>query len=265
MPTRALRTAASGMNAQQINIQVIANNIANINTNSFKKNRAEFQDLIYQEVATNPQNVEIPGITENTDSTVQIGNGVKASTTQKTFLQGDLQQTGQQLDIAIHGDGFFQVRKSDGTYNYTRDGAFKISGDGTLVTVDGHVVEPGFTIDRDAVGVQITKEGRVSIVDFNGEQVDLGTLDIVRFVNPGGLRALGNNLYAETQESGEPILGTPSQEGFGELHQGFLEASNVDIVEEMVNMITAQRSYEINSKTVKTVEEMMTIANNLKR
>lgn len=265
MPTRALRTAASGMNAQQLNIQVIANNIANINTTSFKKNRAEFQDLIYQEVETNPQNVDIPGVTENTESTVQIGNGVKASTTQKSFLQGDLQQTGQQLDLAIYGEGFFQVRKNDGTYAYTRDGSFKISGDGTMVTVDGHVLEPGFTIDRDAVSVQITKEGQVSVVDFSGEEINLGTIDTVRFVNPGGLRALGNNLYAETSESGEPILGTPSEEGFGEIHQGFLEASNVDIVEEMVNMITAQRSYEINSKTVKTVEEMMTIANNLKQ
>ncbi len=265
MSTSALRTAASGMNAQQINIQVISNNIANISTTAFKKNRPEFQDLIYQEIRTNPQNVDVPGIVENPEATVQVGTGVKSSTTQKIFTQGDLQQTGQQLDVAIHGEGFFQLRKPDGTYVYTRDGSFKLSQDGTIVSTNGNVLEPGFTIDQDSLGVEITRDGHVNVIDFSGERIELGTLDIVRFLNPGGLRALGDNLYQETAESGEPIIGTPGDESFGELHQGYLEASNVDIVEEMVNMITAQRAYEINSKTVKTVDDMMQIANNLKR
>ena len=265
MPTAALRTAASGMNAQQVNIQVIANNIANINTTGFKKNRAEFQDLIYQDVVTNPQSTEIPGAAETTNSTVEVGSGVRTSSTQKIFTQGALQQTSQQLDIGINGDGFFQLRKPDGTFVYTRDGSFKLSADGTIVSSSGHILEPGFTIDGEASEIHISKQGNVSLVQFNGDKVDLGNIDIVKFVNPAGLKSLGDNLYAETSSSGQPLIGTPGSDGYGEVHQGFLESSNVDIVQEMVNMITAQRSYEINSKTIKSVEDMLSIANNLKR
>lgn len=264
MSTRALTTAASGMYAQQVNIEVISNNIANINTTSFKKSRAEFQDLMYQEVAASPENLENPGVIESSNSTLQVGNGVILSSTQKLFEQGDLQQTGNTLDVGIYGEGFIQVRRNDGTFAYTRDGALKISSDGSLVSSGGHVLEPGFNIGQDALNISITTDGLVKIMEVGGETVELGNLELVKFVNPGGLKALGNNLYEETESSGAPILGTPGSNGFGEVQQGFLESSNVDIVEEMISMITAQRAYEINSKTVKTVEEMMTMANNLK-
>jgi flagellar basal-body rod protein FlgG len=265
MPTRALRTAASGMYAQQLNIQVIANNIANINTTSFKKSRAEFSDQIYQEVSTNTENVNIPGIIENVATKLQIGNGVQPTSTQKLFQQGDLQQSGHQLDVAISGEGFFQIRKPDGTFAYTRDGSFKISGDGSLATAGGYLIEPGISINDDVLQVQISDDGTVRVTDVTGDAVEVGTIELAKFINPAGLKALGDNLYAETEASGAPLLGRPNQEGFGILKQGFLESSNVDIVEEMISMITAQRAYEINSKTVKTVEEMMTMVNNLRR
>ena len=264
MSTRALTTAASGMYAQQVNIEVISNNIANINTTSFKKSRAEFQDLMYQEVAASPENQEAPGIVENSNSSLQVGNGVILTSTQKLFEQGDLQQTGNTLDTAIYGGGFYQVRRTDGTFAYTRDGALKISSDGSLVTSGGHVIEPGFNVGEDATDITISPDGLVTVTEVGGDTVELGNIELAKFVNPGGLKALGNNLYEETESSGAPILGTPGTNGFGEIQQGFLENSNVDIVEEMISMITAQRAYEINSKTVKTVEEMMTMANNLK-
>jgi flagellar basal-body rod protein FlgG len=265
MPTRALKSAASGMYAQEINIQTISNNIANMNTTSFKKNRAEFKDLMYQEILANPQNTETPGSIENSNSKIQVGSGVKLSATQKVFLQGDLQQTGQQLDLGINGEGFFQVRKSDGTFSYTRDGSFKISSEGSIVTSDGNMLEPGFTIGQDVLSVGISKDGLVTATEVGGNIVELGTIELAKFVNPGGLMSMGDNLYNETEASGAPILGQAAQEGFGELNQGYLESSNVDIVEEMISMISAQRAYEINSKTVKTVEDMMSIANNIKR
>lgn len=265
MSTRALRTAATGMYAQQLNIQVISNNIANMNTTSFKKSRAEFKDLMYQEVAANPKQEVSPGTVEETNSKIQVGSGVKTSSTQKVFQQGDLQQTGHQLDMAINGDGFFQVRKTDGTFAYTRDGSFKISSEGSLVTADGYLIEPGFTLAEQAQSIQVSRDGVVSAKEVGGDIVELGTIELAKFVNPGGLLALGDNLFAESEASGVPLIGQAGQEGFGEIHQGYLESSNVDIVEEMISMISAQRSYEINSKTVKTVEEMMSIANNLKR
>ena len=265
MSTRALRTAATGMYAQQLNIQVISNNIANMNTTSFKKSRAEFKDLIYQEIAAKPQQEVSPGTVEESISKVQIGSGVKTASTQKMFQQGDLQQTGQQLDVAISGDGFFQVRRIDGTFAYTRDGSFKISSEGSLVTSDGYLIEPGFTIDDQIRSLSISRDGVVTAEEIGGENIELGTIELAKFLNPGGLLALGDNMYAETDASGIPILGQPGQEGFGELNQGYLESSNVDIVEEMISMISAQRAYEINSKTVTTVEQMMSTANNLKR
>lgn len=265
MSTRALRTAATGMYAQQLNIQVISNNIANMNTTSFKKSRAEFKDLMYQEISANPQQQTVSGSVEETNSKIQVGSGVKAASTQKVFKQGDLQQTGHQLDFGINGDGFFQVRKPDGNYAYTRDGALKISSEGSLVTTDGYVIEPGFSVNEQVLSVSISKDGVVSAQEIGGESVELGTIELAKFVNPGGLFALGDNLFGETEASGVPLLGQPGQDGFGEINQGFLESSNVDVVEEMISMISAQRAYEINSKTVKTVEDMMSIANNIKR
>ncbi|MBA4406687.1 flagellar basal-body rod protein FlgG [bacterium] len=265
MSERALRTAATGMYAQQINIEVISNNIANINTTGFKKNKAEFQDLMYQEVNINPLTSSTPGIEDTSTTMIQVGNGVKPASSQKIFKQGDVTPTNNQFDLAIQGEGFFQVRKSDGTFAYTRDGSFKVSADGKLVTTSGYTLEPGLTLNSDIATLSVGKDGTVAANLLDGSATVLGNIELARFMNNGGLSALGDNLYSETQASGQPMLGTPGGQGFGEIHQGFLESSNVDIVEEMISMIAAQRAYEINSKTVKTVEEMMTIANNLKR
>jgi len=265
MSNRALRTAASGMYAQQLNIEVISNNMANMNTTAFKKNKAEFQDLMYQEVIVNTVNTNSPGNSESGTGTIQVGNGVKPSTTQKSFLQGDIAATNNPLDVAIQGEGFFQVRKVDGTLVYTRDGSFKLNSEGNLVTTGGYLLDPEISLDENSVGVIIGRDGAVELQQADGNRVPVGNIQLVRFLNPGGLLALGDNLYSESPESGRPILGNPGFDDFGELQQGYLEASNVDVVEEMISMITAQRAYELNSKTVKTVEEMMTMANNLKR
>ncbi len=265
MPTRALRTAASGMFAQQTNIEVISNNIANVNTNGFKKNRAEFQDLMYQEVQVHPQTTSTPGIPESSSGKIEVGNGVRAASTEKIFKQGDVVETGNQLDVAVQGEGFFQLRKPDGTYAYTRDGSFKINAEGKIVTSGGLELEPGFTLDENALGVSISRDGTMEIQEAGGGKFVLGNIELARFLNPGGLQPLGDNLYAETDYSGAPLLGTPGENGFGEVNQGFLESSNVDIVEEMIAMVTAQRAYEMNSKTVQTVEDMMATVNQLKR
>lgn len=265
MPTRALRTAASGMYAQQLNIEVIANNIANINTTGFKKNKAEFQDLMYQQVNVNPVTAVTPGVYAPTSDAIQVGNGVQPISSQKIFKQGDITPTDNPMDVAIQGQGFFQVKKPDGTYAYTRDGSFKVNANGNIVTSSGYQLEPELTLDDNVASVQISKDGNVQVTQTDGQTSVIGNIELARFLNPGGLKSLGDNLYAESDASGSPIIGTPAANGFGELNQGALESSNVDIVQEMISMITAQRAYEINSKTVKTVEDMMSIANNLKR
>ncbi len=265
MSERALRTAASGMYAQQINIEVISNNIANINTTGYKKNKADFQDLMYQQVQINPLTSTTPGVEDTSSSKIQIGNGVKPASTMKLFMQGDITATSNQFDLAIQGEGFFQVRKSDGTFAYTRDGSFKLNSEGKIVTAGGYTLEPGFTLSSDMAGIAIGKDGTVTAKLLDGTTTVLGNVELARFMNNGGLVALGDNLYSESTASGQPMLGTPGNQGFGEIQQGYLESSNVDIVEEMISMIAAQRAYEINSKTVKTVEDMMTMANNLKR
>lgn len=265
MGTRSLRTAASGMYAQQLSIEVIANNIANLNTTGFKKNKAEFQDLMYQEIPTDNVNSAGVGMNQSAVNKLQIGNGVQPTATQKIFKQGDITPTNNQMDLAINGEGFFQVRKPDGTYAYTRDGSFKVNAEGKIVTSSGYYMDPEVTLSEDTLSVSITKDGAIEITEVGGASFVLDNIQLVRFINPGGLDAIGNNLYVETSASGNPIFGNPGENGFGEIEQGYLESSNVDIVEEMIAMITAQRAYEINSKTVKTVEEMMTMANNLKR
>lgn len=265
MSERALRTAATGMYAQQINIEVISNNIANINTTGFKKNKAEFQDLMYQEVSINPLTSSTPGVEDTSTSKIQVGNGVKPASSQKIFKQGDITQSNNPFDLAIQGEGFFQVRKHDGTFAYTRDGSFKVNAEGKIVTAGGYTLEPGFTLSSDISTLAVAKDGTVAANLLDGSTTVLGNIELARFMNNGGLIALGDNLYAESQASGQPMLGVPGGQGFGEVNQGYLEASNVDIVEEMISMIASQRAYEINSKTVKTVEDMMTIANNLKR
>jgi len=260
---RALRTAATGMFAQQVNIDLISNNLANVNTTGFKKSKPEFQDLMYQTIKTS-------GIADDGRSTevseIQIGNGTLPIATTKNFRQGDVQPTSNPLDIAINGDGFIQVRRTDGTIAYTRDGSLKISADGQLVNSQGYIIEPGIIFSSATADISISKNGTIEVIEAGQTAAaKIGQLELAKFINPAGLHAIGNNLYIETSASGQPILGVPGSEGFGELSQGALESSNVDVVEEMISMIVAQRAYEINSKTIKTVEEILAMANNLKQ
>ena len=260
---RALRTAATGMFGQQLNVDIIANNLANVNTTGFKKSRPDFQDLMYQtlktsEVSDNP-NIQQP-------SEIQVGNGTVPVATPKSFAQGDIQPTKNPLDVAIQGDGFFQIRQTDGTTAYSRDGSFQISGEGMLVTGQGYVVEPGLSIPADTTSISIASDGTINAtVAGQTSPTKVGQLELAKFVNPVGLNPTGGNLYTETPASGKAILGSAGTEGFGTLMPQSLESSNVDVVEEMVSMIVAQRAYEINSKTIQTVEDMLTMANNLQR
>ncbi|MBW7886918.1 MAG: flagellar basal-body rod protein FlgG [Bacteroidetes bacterium] len=260
---RALRTAATGMFAQQMNVDLISNNIANVNTTGFKKSRPEFQDLMYQTIKTGGTNQDG---TTNEVTEIQIGNGVVPVATLKNFRQGDVQPTNNPLDVSIQGEGFYQIRRTDGTIAYTRDGSFKISAEGQLVDAQGYVVEPGVVFSPNTNQITISRDGTIEAMESGQTAaVRLGQLELAKFVNPAGLHSIGNNLFIETSASGNPIIGAAGSEGFGELMQGSLESSNVDVVEEMVNMIVAQRAYEINSKTIKTVEEMLAMANNLKQ
>ena len=219
------------MYAQQLNIEVISNNIANINTTGYKKNKAEFKDLMYQQVMVNPLSSATPGISDIVDTKIQVGNGVQPSTAQKIFKQGDVTQTGGQLDLAIKGEGFFQVKKADGSLAYTRDGSFKVTADGTITTAAGYIIEPGITLGEDVVNINISKEGSVEVQTAGSNSFTvLGNLQLAKFINPAGLMPLGDNLYAESVASGKPMLGNPGSTGYGEVAQGFLESSNVDIV-----------------------------------
>ncbi len=260
---RALYTAATGMNAQETNIDVIANNLANVNTTGFKKSRADFQDLMYQYV------VEPGAATSSTTanpSGIQVGLGVKTAAVQKIFAQGDLTSTGNQLDVAVEGDGFFQVTLPDGSSSYARAGSFRLDDSGQIVTPDGYIVSPGLTIPPDALSVSIAEDGQVSVRQPGSPTPStLGQLSAVRFSNNAGLRAIGRNLYEETSSSGSPISGVFGESGFGRLSQGFLETSNVSVVEQVVNMITAQRAYEASSKGINSADEMLNQAINLKR
>ena len=260
---KSLRTAASGMRAQQLHIDLIANNLANVNTTGFKKSGIEFQDLLYQTIR--PAGIPTEeGLTTPTE--LQIGGGTKPVSTTKKFTQGDIVETGNNLDIALEGDGFFQLRMPDGTLSYTRDGAFKLSRDGRIVNSDGYYMEPDTTIPQDTEQVSISRDGIISvIIAGNQESQEIGQIELARFINPAGLKNIGRNLLESTSASGEPIIGVPEIDGFGGLAHGYLETSNVDVVEEMVNMIVAQRAYEINSKTIKTSDDMMGLVNNLKR
>lgn len=251
------------MNAQETNIDVISNNLANVNTTAFKKSRADFQDLVYQALVE-------PGAptssTTQTPSGIQIGLGVKTSAVQKVFAQGDLTSTGGQLDVAIEGDGFFQVQRPDGSTAYSRAGSFQLDSNGQLVTPDGYLVDPGITIPSNALAISIGQDGTVSVrTPDSTTPSELGKLTAVRFANNAGLRALGRNLFEETVSSGTPTTGEFGTNGVGRLSQGFLETSNVSVVEQVVNMITAQRAYEASSKGIQTADEMLNQAINLKR
>ena len=260
---RSLWTAATGMQAQTSNIDVISNNLANVNTAGFKRSRADFQDLLYETMR--PPGTSAPG-GGRVPTGIQIGHGTRAVSTQKIFIQGDFQHTQNELDMAIEGQGFFQVIQANGDIAYTRSGNFKIDGEGRLVSPDGFLMEPEITIPTDALAVAIGTDGTVSVLQ-PGETApaEVGTLELARFVNPAGLQSIGRNLFTQTAASGDPTNGTPGEDGFGTIAQGYLEMSNVSVVDEMVNMITAQRAYEINSKAIQAADDMLQVANNLKR
>ena len=251
---RSLAIAATGMLAQQLNVEVISNNIANINTTAFKRQRAEFQDLLYQ-------NERRVGSTSSDSGTivpagVQIGVGVKAAAVYRITEQGNMLKTDNSLDVAIQGKGFFQVRLPDGTNAYTRAGSFQLSPTGEIVTADGLIVQPGITIPPDATAVTINASGQVQVQPPTGQPQNVGTLELANFANEAGLENLGDNLLRETPASGTPQQGAPGATGFGKLLQGFLETSNVNVVSEITNLITAQRAYEMNSKVIQASDEM---------
>lgn len=260
---RSLWTAASGMVAQQSNLDVVSNNLANVNTTGFKKSRTDFQDLMYQ---TLRQAGTVTGDDNQVPSGIQIGHGVRQVATQKIYTQGSFQSTGNSYDIAIEGDGFFQIAMPDGTIAYTRDGSFKTDSDRRLVTSDGYPLEPEIAIPAEATDFTVSAEGVVSAkMPGQEEPEEIGQIELARFVNPAGLDSVGRNLLKETAASGAPVVSNPDVDGAGTLLQKYVEMSNVQVVEEMVNMIVAQRAYETNSKAITTSDEMLGLANGLKR
>jgi flagellar basal-body rod protein FlgG len=260
---RALYTSSSGMQAQQLNLDTVANNLANVNTSGFKRTRVDFQDLLYQTFKS-PGTSNAQGTTIATG--IQVGHGARPVATQRIFSLGDFQQTENPLDLVIEGEGFFQVQRPDGTTAYTRAGAFKKDGTGRVVTSDGFPLQPGIVIPADASSVTIGTDGTVSaaIAGQTAAQ-QVGTIQLARFVNAAGLLSVGRNLFTPTQASGDAVVANPGVQGVGTLAQGFLEMANVKVVEEMVAMITSQRAYEANSKAIQSADEMLNIANNMRR
>ena len=258
---RSLWSAATGMIAQQLNIDTISNNLANVNTIGFKKSRAEFEDLIYQthKIAGSitQGDVRVP-------TGIQVGLGVRPTTVHKFFSQGDYQNTSNPLDMAIEGDGFFQVMVGD-EVAYTRAGAFKLNQDGTIVSANGYVLQPEFTVPAETKHISITEGGTITALDANGEELATADIPLYTFINPPGLEARGKNLYTPTEASAEAVEGEPGVDNTGTIAQGFLEMSNVEVVEEMVGMIVGQRAYEVNSKAIQTSDQMLQIAVQLKR
>jgi len=260
---RALYTAATGLQAQQFNTDVIANNIANANTPGFKRDRINFQDLLYQTFRRAGQSTLSGSMVP---SSLRVGHGVRPISTQKIFLVGAAQQTGNPLDMMINGDGFFQVTMADGSAAFTRDGGFKVDASGNMVTSDGLLIEPAITIPADATRVDVATDGTVSVlIGADNTLSQVGQIQLVRFQNPAGLEAVGQNLFKQTDASGDPVSGSPGEEGFGQIAQGFIEMSNVSIVDELVNLIVAQRAFETNSRAVSVADQLLSIANNLGR
>jgi flagellar basal-body rod protein FlgG len=256
-------SAAAGMSVQTMNMDTISNNLANVNTSGFKTARAQFQDLLYQTLNTAGTSTSA---TTTQPSGLQLGHGSMLSGMSHDFTTGSLQQTDSQFDLAIQGDGFFRVLMTDGTFAYTRDGSFTLDQNGNLVNSSGNQLDPQITIPQDATTVTVAQDGTVSVVEAGQTAATtVGQITISHFVNPNGLTLLGHNLFQATQASGDPIDGTPGQNGLGTIQQSALEASNVDMASEMVNMIIGQRAYEANSKTIQTVDEMLQLVNNLKR
>lgn len=260
---RALYTAASGMNAQQANIDNVAHNLANVNTTGFKKSRLEFEDLVYQEMraagASASSTTEAP-------VGLEIGLGTRAVASARNFSAGNLQSTGAPLDVAIEGQGFLQVSLPDGTTGYTRAGSLHLDAQGAIVTAEGYAIEPNITVPSNATSISISKDGTVSVtVAGQTASQQLGTLEMATFSNPAGMRPLGGNLFTPTTASGDAQTGAPGTDSRGTLQQGFLENSNVSVVEEMVNMIIGQRAYEANSRVIKAADEMLGQVNTLVR
>lgn len=260
---RSLYTATTGMLAQQMQIDVTTNNIANVNTIGYKKQRAEFADLFHQVM-------EYAG-TSTSETTlsptgIEVGLGVRPTAITKIFSQGNFKETGNNLDVAITGNGFFRIQLPDGTIAFTRNGAFKLNNEGGIVNSDGYRLIPEITVPEDATQINIGTDGTVSVLQGNQTQANvIGQIDTATFINPSGLHSLGDNLYLNTNASGDPIIDTPGLNGFGPLRQGFIELSNVQLVEEMTDLITGQRAYEANSKSIQTSDSMLQIVNSLKR
>ena len=252
---RSLWIAKTGLDAQQTNLDVISNNLANVSSNGFKRSRAVFEDLLYQTLrqpgAQSSQQTQVP-------TGLQVGTGVRPVATERIFTQGNLQQTGNSLDIAINGQGFMQVQMPDGTHAYTRDGSFHVDAQGQIVTSNGNPLQPALTIPANAQKITIGVDGTVS-VQLPGQvnPQNVGTIQLANFINPAGLAPLGQNLYTETASSGTPQVNTPGTNGVGTLSQGYVETSNVNVVEELVSMIQTQRAYEINSKAITTSDQML--------
>ena len=258
---RSLWTAATGMVAMQTHIDTLSNNLANVNTTGFKKSRAEFEDLMYQ-------TLQIAGTqTQNGGRLpvgMQIGMGVRPVTVHKFFSQGDFKNTGNPLDMAIEGEGFFRVQMN-GDDVYTRAGAFKLDNEGRVVTSGGHILQPEFTVPPETVSVVVTETGHISALDKDGTSLAETDIELYRFQNPAGLTAIGRNFYRESEASGDAVAGTPGDENYGTIAQGYLEGSNVEMVDEMVGLIVGQRAYEINSKAITTSDGMLQTAINIKR
>ncbi len=262
---RSMYTAATGMKSQQFYMDTISNNLSNVNTNSYKRQNVQFKDLMYQTIrepgSRDPEGAMAP-------AGIEVGLGVRVGGTNREFTQGSLKDTGNDFDMAINGEGFLQILLPNGNMAYTRDGQMQRSSDGTLVTTEGYYLYPEITVPQGYDRITITEDGYVTAVkhaESDASSVELGQLDIAKFVNPAGLKSIGDNLFVESVSSGDPMVGTPGQDGFGKIIHMNLEASNVDMVDEMVGMISAQRAYEIVSKAITVSEEMVQTATNLKR
>ena len=252
---KSLQIAATGMAAQQTNVDVIAHNLANVNTTGFRRSRAEFEDLIYQTLRAPGGSI---GDGQRLPTGIQLGEGVRTVSTTQVHMQGSLLQSGGSLDVAIEGSGFFQITRPGGQIAYTRSGDFKTDAEGRLVTVDGFLVEPAITLPTNATSISISPDGIVSVTLPNQSATqEVGQLTLANFVNPSGLEAIGRTMFVPTDASGQPIIAQPGQEGLGTLAQGFLEGSNVEVVNEMIDLIASQRAYEVNQKVITTADEML--------
>jgi len=259
---RAFSTAATGMSAQQMTVDVIAHNLANINTNGFKRSQIDFQDLLYIKMKDAGREV---GSGVQAPTGLEIGSGVRPAGTTKVFTPGELSNTERDLDVAIQGEGFLQVTMPNGEKRYTRDGSLQKDANGNIVTSTGYMLEPAISVPVDSVSIDIGPGGAVSVTSAAGQKSTVGTIQLARFANPAGLSSEGGNLLKETEASGSPLVGNPGDSGFGMIQSGFLEKSNVQMVTELVNLITAQRAYEINSRAIKAGDEMLNTANQLVR